>query len=127
MSGVGGEPNDAAAIAQRIADGDLASDLDTGDTDTETDRYSVVHAMKAIREQLAGTLSRISGGTATISSASGQRGTSPSKAGPSSRTWRHDGLDQRLVEKIVDVIDGIAFQTNILALAPTNAWSAKPA
>ena len=67
---VGGEPRDAAAMAQRIADGDLATTIDTGDSDA--DRHSVVHAMKAMREQLAGTLSRISAGTATISSASVQ-------------------------------------------------------
>jgi methyl-accepting chemotaxis protein len=68
MRQLGGEPTYATAVATRIADGDLASDvvLRTGD------RSSLLFAMKTMRHKLATIVSEVRHGTDTIASASGQ-------------------------------------------------------
>ena len=65
---LGGEPGDAAAIATRIAAGDLATaiPLRTGDS------TSMLFAMKTMRDDLAGIVSQVRSGTDTIATASAQ-------------------------------------------------------
>jgi methyl-accepting chemotaxis protein len=65
---LGGEPDYAAAIAGRIAAGDLTVTVDTrGD-----DRHSMLHAMKMMRDALAGIVTEVRAGTETIAAASSQ-------------------------------------------------------
>jgi methyl-accepting chemotaxis protein len=65
---LGGEPDEAVAIASRIAAGDLATDipLRTGDTD------SMLFALKKMRDDLAVIVTQVRTGTDTIATASGQ-------------------------------------------------------
>ena len=65
---LGGEPDEAAAIAARIAAGDLATaiPLRTGD------QSSMLFAMKTMRDDLAGIVSQVRSGTDTIATASAQ-------------------------------------------------------
>ncbi len=65
---LGGEPAYAAAIAGKIAAGDLAVQIDT----TGNDRSSLLFAMKAMRDSLAGIAGRVRSGTEAIASAAGQ-------------------------------------------------------
>ncbi|WP_176648888.1 methyl-accepting chemotaxis protein [Duganella sp. SG902] len=65
---LGGEPDYAAAIASRIAAGDLTVVVDTrGD-----DEQSMLHAMKMMRDALARIVAEVRTGTETIASASTQ-------------------------------------------------------
>jgi methyl-accepting chemotaxis protein len=65
---LGGEPRYAADVANRIASGDLASpvELKAGDS------TSMMAAMKAMRDNLAGIVSQVRTGTEAIASASSQ-------------------------------------------------------
>ena len=65
---LGGEPDEAAAIASRIASGDLATEirLRAGDTG------SMLFAMKTMRDDLASIVAQVRSGTDTIATASGQ-------------------------------------------------------
>ncbi|HEX8884485.1 MAG TPA: methyl-accepting chemotaxis protein, partial [Noviherbaspirillum sp.] len=65
---LGGEPDEAVAIASRIAAGDLATDipLRAGDTD------SMLFALKKMRDDLAVIVTQVRAGTDTIATASGQ-------------------------------------------------------
>ncbi len=65
---LGGEPDEAAAIASRIAAGDLASDIPL----RAGDRSSMLFAMKNMRDDLARIVSQVRSGTDTIATASGQ-------------------------------------------------------
>ena len=65
---LGGEPDEAVAIASRIAAGDLATaiQLRAGDTD------SMLFAMKTMRDDLAVIVSQVRSGTDTIATASSE-------------------------------------------------------
>jgi methyl-accepting chemotaxis protein len=65
---LGGEPDYAAAIAGRIASGDLTVVVDTH----RDDSHSMLHAMKVMRDALAGIVAEVRTGTETIASASSQ-------------------------------------------------------
>ncbi|WP_432382925.1 methyl-accepting chemotaxis protein [Duganella sp. P38] len=65
---LGGEPDYAAEIAGRIADGDLTVRVDT----SSTDNHSMLHAMKMMRDALAKIVTEVRSGTETIASASTQ-------------------------------------------------------
>jgi methyl-accepting chemotaxis protein len=63
---LGGEPDYAAAIAGRIAAGDLTVVVDTNSNDS----HSMLHAMKMMRDALARIVAEVRFGTETIASAS---------------------------------------------------------
>ena len=65
---LGGEPDEAATIASRIAAGDLATAIPL----RAGDDSSVLFAMKTMRDDLAGIVSQVRSGTDTIATASGQ-------------------------------------------------------
>jgi methyl-accepting chemotaxis protein len=65
---LGGEPCDAAAVAARIAAGDLGVEIATRPGDTG----SMMHAMKQMRDSLALIVSQVRAGTDTIATASAQ-------------------------------------------------------
>jgi methyl-accepting chemotaxis protein len=65
---LGGEPDEAATIASRIAAGDLATDIPLRAGDSS----SMLFAMKTMRDDLAGIVSQVRSGTDTIATASGQ-------------------------------------------------------
>ena len=65
---LGGEPDQAAAIASRIASGDLATEIPLRNGDNS----SMLFAMKTMRDDLAGIVSQVRSGTDTIATASGQ-------------------------------------------------------
>ena len=65
---LGGEPEYAAAIAGRIAAGELTVAVDTG----PNDRGSLLYAMKSMRDSLADIVGQVRAGTDTIASASDQ-------------------------------------------------------
>ncbi|MBI3285372.1 MAG: methyl-accepting chemotaxis protein [Burkholderiales bacterium] len=65
---LGGEPAYAALIADRIAHGDLASEIVLRDGD----RSSLLFAMNAMRDKLAAVVGKLRSGTDAIASASGQ-------------------------------------------------------
>ncbi|WP_308495545.1 methyl-accepting chemotaxis protein [Duganella guangzhouensis] len=65
---LGGEPDYAAAIAGRIAAGDLTVQVDTA----SNDQHSMLHAMKQMRDALASIVAEVRTGTETIASASTQ-------------------------------------------------------
>ena len=65
---LGGEPDEATAIAARIAGGDLATDIRLRDGDSD----SMLFAMKKMRDDLAGIVAQVRSGTDTIATASGQ-------------------------------------------------------
>ena len=65
---LGGEPRYAADVAARIAAGDLASPVEL----KEGDSTSMMAAMKAMRDKLAGIVAQVRGGTDAIASASSQ-------------------------------------------------------
>jgi methyl-accepting chemotaxis protein len=77
---LGGEPNDAAAIAARIADGDLTVDVPV----KPGDQSSMLYAMRNMRDKLAAIVTEVRTGTDTIATASGQ--ISAGNADLSSRT-----------------------------------------
>ena len=68
MSQLGGEPDYAAAIAGRIAAGDLGTDV----TVKANDRSSLLFAMKSMRDNLANIVGQVRMGTDTIATASSQ-------------------------------------------------------
>jgi len=65
---LGGEPAYAAEVANRIADGDLRSDVDVRAGDTS----SLLFAMKSMRDHLAVLVSEVRQGTHAIASASSE-------------------------------------------------------
>nr|WP_315221472.1 methyl-accepting chemotaxis protein [uncultured Duganella sp.] len=65
---LGGEPAYAAEIAGRIAAGDLTMSVDT----RADDQHSMLHAMKLMRDSLAGIVAEVRSGTETIATASTQ-------------------------------------------------------
>ena len=65
---LGGEPAYAAEIAGRIAAGDLTMTVDT----KAGDQHSMLHAMKLMRDSLAGIVAEVRSGTETIATASTQ-------------------------------------------------------
>ncbi|MDP2257166.1 MAG: MCP four helix bundle domain-containing protein, partial [Polaromonas sp.] len=65
---LGGEPDYAAAIAGKIAAGDLAVAIDT----KPNDQTSLLVAMKAMRDNLAKIVGEVRTGTDTIATATGQ-------------------------------------------------------
>jgi len=65
---LGGEPDYAAAIANRIAAGDLTVEVVT----KAHDNTSLLFAMKAMRDSLANIVSQVRSGTDTIATASSQ-------------------------------------------------------
>jgi methyl-accepting chemotaxis protein len=65
---LGGEPDYAAAIAGRIAAGDLTVVVNTD----SSDKHSMLHAMKMMRDALARIVAEVRSGTETIASASSQ-------------------------------------------------------
>ena len=68
LNQLGGEPDYAAAIAGRIAAGDLGTDV----TVKANDRTSLMFAMKSMRDNLANIVSQVRVGTDTIATASSQ-------------------------------------------------------
>jgi methyl-accepting chemotaxis protein len=162
---LGGEPDYAAAIARRIAEGDLTVNVELQPGDTS----SMLHAMRGMRDNLASLVSQVRGGTDTIASASSQiaagsqdlssrteeQATSLEETASSMEeltstvkqnadnarqantlaqiasdvagrgsaavakvvgTMGSINESSRRIVDIINVIDGIAFQTNILAL-----------
>jgi methyl-accepting chemotaxis protein-1 (serine sensor receptor) len=67
-SALGGEPDYAASIVERIADGDLTVAVHTA----EHDRRSLLYSMKKMRESLAKSMRQIRQASDTIASASTQ-------------------------------------------------------
>ncbi|MBC3935249.1 MCP four helix bundle domain-containing protein [Undibacterium sp. CY7W] len=65
---LGGEPAYASAIARRIAQGDLATEVVL----QPRDQSSLLYAMKTMRDGLANIVSQVRAGTETIASASDQ-------------------------------------------------------
>ncbi|HJV87373.1 MAG TPA: methyl-accepting chemotaxis protein [Noviherbaspirillum sp.] len=65
---LGGEPEFAAAVATRIASGDLRVDIDL----RQNDDASMLHAMRAMRDNLAGIVTQVRQATDTIATASSQ-------------------------------------------------------
>jgi methyl-accepting chemotaxis protein len=65
---LGGEPAYAGAIASRIAAGDLTVEVAL----RQGDDASMLHAMRAMRDSLAGIVAQVRGGTEVIASASSQ-------------------------------------------------------
>jgi methyl-accepting chemotaxis protein len=65
---LGGEPDYAAEIAERIAAGELSVAVDT----RPNDRSSLLYAMKSMRDSLADIVGQVRAGTDTIASASDQ-------------------------------------------------------
>jgi methyl-accepting chemotaxis protein len=65
---LGGEPDEAAGAAARIAAGDLASDIALRAGDSS----SMLFAMKTMRDDLAGIVAQVRSGTDTMATASGQ-------------------------------------------------------
>jgi methyl-accepting chemotaxis protein len=65
---LGGEPDEAATVASRIAAGDLATEIPLRAGDSS----SMLFAMKTMRDDLAGIVSQVRSGTDTIATASGQ-------------------------------------------------------
>ena len=65
---LGGEPAYAAEIVGRIAAGDLTVAVDT----RAEDMHSMLHALKMMRNALAGIVSQVRSGTETIASAASQ-------------------------------------------------------
>ena len=68
MKQLGGEPDYAASIAVRIAQGDLAVQIDTG----AKDQSSLLFAIKAMRDSLASIVGQVRTGTDSIATASSQ-------------------------------------------------------
>jgi methyl-accepting chemotaxis protein len=68
LNQLGGEPNYAAEIAEKIAAGNLTVQIDT----KPDDQTSLLIAMKAMRDSLAKIVSEVRGGTDAIATASGQ-------------------------------------------------------
>ncbi len=85
LAQLGGEPNDAAAIATRIADGDLTVDVPV----KAGDQSSMMYAMRHMRDRLAAIVTEVRSGTDTIATASGQ--ISAGNADLSSRTEEQAG------------------------------------
>ena len=65
---LGGEPAYAAGIARRIAEGDLGVHIEVG----AHDRSSLLHAIRAMRDDLAKIVSEVRDGTDTIATASNE-------------------------------------------------------
>jgi methyl-accepting chemotaxis protein len=65
---IGGEPEQAAELARRIADGNLDVDVAT----RPGDQSSLLYAMKVMRDNLAGIVSRVRTSTDTIATASNE-------------------------------------------------------
>ena len=65
---LGGEPAYAAGIAQRIAEGDLGVQINVG----AHDRSSLLHAIRAMRDDLAKIVTEVRDGTDTIATASSE-------------------------------------------------------
>ncbi|HEX8784661.1 MAG TPA: cache domain-containing protein, partial [Telluria sp.] len=65
---LGGDPGYAAEVAQRIAGGDLGAEVQV----RAGDDVSLMAAMKAMRDALAGIVSQVRAGTDLIATASGQ-------------------------------------------------------
>ncbi|EJM95645.1 methyl-accepting chemotaxis protein [Herbaspirillum sp. YR522] len=65
---LGGEPSDAAAIVERIAQGDLATPI----TLRARDQHSLLHSIKTMRDSLSGIVSGVRTGTDTIATGSQQ-------------------------------------------------------
>jgi methyl-accepting chemotaxis protein len=65
---IGGDPEYVGEIAQRIADGDLSAAIKTH----ESDRASILYAMKAMQARLADTIGQIRLSADTIATASGE-------------------------------------------------------
>jgi methyl-accepting chemotaxis protein len=65
---LGGDPADAAAVAQRIAGGDLGTEV----TVRAGDEASLMAAMKSMRDALAGIVTQVRSGTDLIATASGE-------------------------------------------------------
>ena len=65
---LGGEPAYAAGIARRIAEGDLGLHIEVG----AHDRSSLLHAIRAMRDDLAKIVSEVRDGTDTIATASNE-------------------------------------------------------
>ncbi|WP_420472642.1 methyl-accepting chemotaxis protein [Noviherbaspirillum sp. ST9] len=65
---LGGEPEYAAAIATRIAAGDLAVDVQI----QPNDHSSMLHAMRSMRDNLGTIVTQVRQGTETIATASGE-------------------------------------------------------
>ena len=63
---LGGEPSQASAVARSIAAGDLAVHIATADSD----RSSVLYAMKEMRDSLVAIVADVRGSTSTIATAS---------------------------------------------------------
>ncbi|GIZ52633.1 methyl-accepting chemotaxis protein [Noviherbaspirillum aridicola] len=65
---IGGDPDDAAEVARRIAGGDLTSPVVL----RKNDGGSLLSAMKTMQDSLLGIVSQVRSGTESISTASGQ-------------------------------------------------------
>lgn len=65
---LGGEPDDAAAAADRVASGDLTTDVVV----KAGDSTSLMHSMKTMRQSLVGIVSQVNVSTGAIASAASQ-------------------------------------------------------
>ncbi len=68
LAQLGGEPDYAVAITQRIAAGDLSGEIHV----KQTDHDSLLFAIKTMRDSLARIVAQVRSGTDTIATASGQ-------------------------------------------------------
>src|SRR5471030_1613206 len=133
---LGGEPDFATGVAERIAAGDLSVRIDVEDGDTS----SLLYAMKSMRDSLTGIVAQVRSGTDHIAAESRQNATVRQNAdhaqqadelarsassvavkgggvvGQVMSTMDEISAASRKIVDIIGVIDGIAFQTNILAL-----------
>ena len=66
MRSLGGDPEYAAGVVRQIASGNLAADIAL----RRDDEHSLLHSMKAMRDQLAVIVRQVRSGTDTISTAS---------------------------------------------------------
>ncbi len=65
---LGGEPSHASAITDRIAQGDLSVDIDLKPGDT----HSLLHGLRAMRDNMAGIVGRVRQGSESVALASNE-------------------------------------------------------
>jgi methyl-accepting chemotaxis protein len=108
---LGGEPEYAASVAQRIASGDLTVEVETKATDSS----SLLAAMKAMQQQLTTTVKQIKESTETITTASGEIASG------------NADLSQRTEEQASSLEETASSMEELTATVKQNAENAKQA
>jgi len=117
---LGGEPAYAAAVAERIAAGDLSTDVSL----RAGDRTSLLHAMKTMRDSLAKIVAEVRHGTESIASASSQ--IASGNLDLSSRTEQQAGSLEETASSMEELTSTVkqnadnARQANSLALSASD-------